>query len=150
MSNYLPTPATTMVNAGLRNIDNTGSDITCNADFAVCLDDDMIVMVRPIRPHDGNYPSFINTSLEVNFMKFSEFLASIGEWIPMLRITPVETNFPRNHNAGIERDAYGRIASWKSPIIYFTVSQAAPDVNASTCQHAEWTYHIYKGNVSEK
>ena len=145
-----PVTATTMIRTGLRNLNNTGNDITCNADFAVCPDEDVIVMVRPLRPHDGNYPSFINTSLEVNSMKFSEFLASTGEWTPMLRVTPVETKFPRNHNAGIERDAYGRIASWKNPVIYFTVSKAAPDVNAMTGQHAEWTYHIYKGNVSVK
>jgi len=150
MSRYSPVPPTTMAKTGLQNLSKTGNDITCNSDFAVCPDEDIIVMVRPLRPHDTNYPAYINSSLEVDSMKFSEFLASTGEWTPMLRITPAETNFPRNHNAGIERDAYGRMASWKNPVIYFTVSKVAPDVDASTGQCAEWTYHIYKGNACVK
>ena len=150
MNAYSSTPTTTMITTGLRNINSTDDDVTCNADFATCPSEDMIVMVRPLRPHDTQYPSFINTSLEVNCMKLSEFLASTGKWTSMLRITPVETNFPRNHNAGIERDIYGRISSWKTPVVYFTVSKAAPDVNASTDQCAEWTYHIYKGVLTNR
>lgn len=150
MNTYSHSATATMVRSGLMNLNNSGSDYTCNSDFAIHSDENIIVMVRPVQPNASDYPSYLNISLEVDYMKLSDFLASTGVWTPMLRITPTETKFPRNHNAGIERDAYGQIGSWKEPVIYFTVSKATPDVNASTGRHAEWTYHIYKGNVSEK
>ena len=150
MSSYSSVMVTSMIGSGLKNMDNSGTDYTCNSDFAVCIDEDIILMVRPVQPHPNDYPAYLNVSLEVDYMKFSDFLASTGIWTPMLRITPNETKFPRNHNAGIERNEYGQIKNWKEPVIYYTVSKAAPDVYATAGNHAEWTYHIYKGNILEK
>ncbi|MDR1172013.1 MAG: sugar-binding protein [Bacteroidales bacterium] len=148
MSAYSPATATAMVDSGLRNIDCTGNDYTCNSDFAVSRDHETIFMVRPVQPNASDYPSYLNESLEIDSMTLSGFLASSGKWTPIIRITPAETNFPRNHNAGIERDSYGRIPNREEPAVYYTVSKAAPGVNASTGQHAEWTYHIWKGTAS--
>jgi len=150
MNNYSPSFPTTMVSKGLININYSGEDYTCNSDFAVCTGEDAIVMIRPVQPHPADYPAYLNISLEVDYMKFSEFLTSSGTWTPIIRITPDDTKFPRNHNAGIESDEYGRIESLKELVIYFTVSKAAPEVNAATGKHAEWTYHIYKGTILEK
>jgi len=150
MSTCSRSAVTNMVSTGLRNISNSGNDYTCNSDFAIHPGEDIIVMVRPVQPHPSDYPAYLNTALEVDYMKLSDFLASAGSWTLIRRITPTETKFPRNHNAGIERDEYGHITSWEEPVIYYTVSKAAPDVNAATGQHAEWTYHIKKGNVVKK
>ncbi len=149
MDTYSPAVATTVIASGLKNLDNTGNDYTCNADFAICPDEDIIVMVRPVQPHPSDYPAYLNKSLEVDQMKLSNFLNSTGTWTPIVRITPDVTKYPRNHNAGIERNAYGEIENWEEPTIYYTISKAAPDVNASTGQHAEWTYHIWKGSVKK-
>ncbi|ADQ16156.1 carbohydrate binding family 6 [Leadbetterella byssophila DSM 17132] len=136
-----------MVQNGLVNIGYTGQDYTCNSDFAVDIEKNKIVMVRPVQPHPSTYPAFLNESLEVNYMDLSDFMAGSGKWEVMLRISPYMTGFARNHNAGLERNGFGEISKWEEPTVYFTVSKAAPEVSAGTTTHAEWTYHIYRGKI---
>ena len=57
------------------------------------------------------------------------------------------TGFARNHNAGLERDQYGMLEKWETPVVYYTVSKEEPEVTPSTTSHAEWTYHIWRGEV---
>ncbi|MDR2057479.1 MAG: sugar-binding protein [Dysgonamonadaceae bacterium] len=147
MDAYQPAPSSRMIATGLTKIDHNGSDYTCNSDFAIDPVYRIMVMVRPVQPHPTTYPSYINQTLEVDYIPVDDFLQSKGKWTPLLRITPEKTGYPRNHNAGIERDAYGEIADWEQPVIYYTVSKAAPDVEATGSRHAEWTYHIKRGKV---
>ncbi len=147
MDNHKPLSSTRMVNDGLFNIDYTGEDYTCNSDFAIDLEDNVIVMVRPVQPHPTTYPAFLNESLEVNYMQLDDFLKGSGKWESMVRIAPYMTGFARNHNAGLERDQYGAMEKWDAPIVYYTVSKDAPEVTPMATSHAEWTYHIWRGEV---
>lgn len=148
VENISMTPPRTIVQAGLYGVDGESRDYTCNADFAVDMENDKILMIRPVQPHPSDYPSYIPVSQEIDCMSFSDFQVSRGSWTPMYRITSADTGFPRNHNACLLRDNFGHIGDWKNPVFYYTVSKAAPDVQASGTLHAEWTYHIYKSSIS--
>ena len=67
--------------------------------------------------------------------------------MPIYRITPDDTGFPRNHNATLLRDNFGILKKWDEPAFYYTVSKATPDVQPSGISHAEWTYHIWKAQI---
>lgn len=135
--------------AGLDNL-NGVSDYTCNSDFAISPDDNKIIMVRPVQPHPSAYPAYIPVAQEIDYMDLDSFLSGIGRWTALARIDESLSGFPRNHNAGLSRDSFGHVKDWETPTVYFTVSKQAPDVNASTGNHAEWTYHIYKTKLSKR
>jgi hypothetical protein len=140
------TASTTMIKTGLSNIDYTGTDVTNNSDFAINQTENKIVMARSVHPNPSIYPTHIEEAVEVDYMPLDGFLQSTGEWTPIMRITPAISGYPRNHNPGIERNAYGEIENWREPVIYYTVSLAAPDVEPSGTKFAEWTYHIWRGD----
>ena len=135
--------------SGLENL-NGSSDYTCNSDFAISPDDNKIVMVRPLHPHPSTYPAYIAAALEVDYMDLDSFLSGIGRWTALASVDETLSGFPRNHNGGLSRDSFGHVKEWETPTVYFTVSKQAPDVDASTGNHAEWTYHIYKTKLSKR
>ena len=104
-------------------------------------------MIRPIQPMPNDYPNYLNSSLEIDYMNLSDFTNQRGNWTQIYRITPDDTGYPRNHNATLLRDNFGHLQDWEEPEFYFTVSKAAPDVQPSGSSHAEWTYHIRKSKV---
>ena len=150
MNNLVVGPAKHIVSNGWMQKDNNTQDYGTNADFAINLDEDKIVMVRPIHPHDSEYPSFIASKIEVLWMPFSRFMQGEGKWTVMYRIEGKDTGFPRNHNAGLKRDSFGHIENWETPTVYFTVSKTAPDVAPEYGKHAEWTYNIYKTDLKRE
>jgi len=145
MDEYKPVNSVRMVDDGLVDITYKNKDYTCNSDLGIDIKNNMIVMVRPVQPHPLIYPAFLNTSLEVNYIPLNDFVSGSGKWEFMLRIVPYMTGFARNHNAGLERNKYGEIDRWEEPIIYYTVSKEAPEVNPVGHSHAEWSYHIWRG-----
>ena len=147
MNSFTISPPQTIVHNGLKAIDNQSPDYTCNSEFAINLEADKIVMIRPVQPHPNDYPSYLNTSLEIDYMNFSDFLNQKGSWTPLCRLTPADTSYPRNHNAALSRDNFGHIQEWEAPTFYYTVSKAAPDVQPLNSSHAEWTYHIWKSKI---
>lgn len=147
MSNYTINPPKAIVQGGLKAIDTKSSDYTCNSDFAIDVKENKILMIRPVQPHPGNYPAYINSTLEINYMNLTDFMGNAGSWSTLYRITPEDTGYPRNHNAALLRDNYGIIENWENPVFYYTVSKAAPNVNPSGSEHAEWTYHIWKSQI---
>lgn len=150
MNNLVVGPAHDMVSKGWYMKDENTPDYGSNSDFAVNLEEDRIVMVRPVHPFDSEYPAFIASMVEVMWMPFSRFLQGEGKWTAMYRIGGKDSGFPRNHNAGIMRDSFGHIKNWDTPTIYFTVSKIAPEVEASYGKHAEWTYNIYKTELKKE
>lgn len=147
MDNYTITTPQTIVQTGLKAIDNQSRDYTCNSEFAINKDADKIVMIRPVQPMPDTYPNYLNSLLEIDYMNLSDFMNQRGYWMPIYRVTPDDTGYPRNHNATLLRDNFGSLENWKEPAFYFTVSKAAPDVQPSGTNHAEWTYHIWKSKV---
>lgn len=150
MDNYTITPAQIIVQSGLKGIDNQSQDYTANSEFAINKDADKIIMIRPVHPHPTDYPAYLNTSLEINYMNFSDFINQKGSWQFIRRIEPKDTGYPRNHNAAFLRDNFGHVEEWEKPTFYYTVSKAAPDVQPSDNNHAEWTYHIWKSQIVKK
>lgn len=150
MDNLVVGPAKNMVVNGWTQKDGQTQDYGTNADFAINLDEDKIVVVRPVHPHDPEYPSFIASQLEVLWMPFSRFLRGEGKWTVMYRLGAKDSGFPRNHNGGMMRDSFGHIKNWDTPTIYFTVSKIAPDVQPAYGKHAEWTYNIYKTELKKE
>ncbi|RGN31483.1 sugar-binding protein [Bacteroides oleiciplenus] len=147
MDNYTISTPMTIVQSGLLAIDNKSRDYTCNSEFAINQNADKIVMIRPVQPMPSDYPAYLNSSLEIDYMNLSDFMNQSGSWTPIYRITPDDTGYPRNHNATLLRDNFGHLQDWEEPTFYFTVSKAAPDVQPSGSSHAEWTYHIWKSKV---
>ena len=54
-------------------VDNQSRDYTCNSEFAIDKDADKIVMIRPIQPMPNDYPNYLNSSLEIDYMNLSDF-----------------------------------------------------------------------------
>lgn len=150
VENYTITPPMTIVQTGLKGIDNQSRDYTCNSEFAIDKEADKIVMIRPIQPMPSDYPAYLNSALEIDYMNLTDFIKQSGFWTPIYRITPEDTGYPRNHNATLLRDNYGHLQDWTQPAFYFTVSKAAPEVQPSGSSHAEWMYHIWKSKVVKK
>lgn len=149
MDTYTQTVPNTMVKDGLSNLTYNATDVVNNADFAIDRTNGKIVIVRPVHPNlDLSYPTHIESVIEIAAMPLADFMTSKGKWTQMTRITPSVSGYPRNHNPAIERDAYGEITNWKTPVIYYTVSKAAPDVQPSGTGFAEWTYHIWRAEVT--
>ncbi len=147
MANYTINTPQTIVENGLYAIDNISRDYTANSQFAINVEADKIVMMRPVQPNPTEYPWKINSSLEIDYMNLSDFMNQTGSWTPIKRITPKDTGHPRNHNATLLTNNFGHIENWKEPTFYFTVSKAAPDVQNSNNNIAEWTYHIWRSKV---
>ncbi|WP_157209215.1 glycoside hydrolase family protein [Mariniflexile maritimum] len=149
MEDYTISPPSTIVQTGLMAIDNKSRDYTSNSEFAINIEEDKILMIRPVQPMPDDYPSYLNSSLEIDFMNLSDFINNSSSWTPIYRISPDDTGFPRNHNATLLRDNFGYIKNWEKPTFYYTVSKAAPNVQPSASNHAEWTYHIWRAQINE-
>ncbi len=147
MSQPIIGPAIATAGAGLLNLGKTGLDYLCNTDIALDEDTRMIYMIRPVQPHSSTYPTYINDVLELDMLGLDAFMNGVGTWTPLLRITPADTGFPRNHNAAIARDEYGMIPSIDDMRLFYTVSKADPDVKPGNGTHAEWTYDIYEARI---
>lgn len=149
MDNIVIPQSKKVVNQGLKKLNNA-RDYASNVDIAINQEDNIIIMTRPVHDHPQSYPSFIVAAIEVNYMDLNAFLAGIGGWNTIFRLTPEITGYPRNHNAGIERDSFGHLEDWKNPVVYYTVSKEEPDVSsASQVTRAEWTYHIWRAEIKQ-
>lgn len=132
-----------MVRTGLTGLDGR-ADWTCNFDFALSDDARTLLAVRPVQPHPTDYPAYIPSVQEVCTIPWTDFRAGKGSWTPVLRIDAEMSGYPRNHNACLGRDSFGRLQDPQGFQVYFTVSEAAPDVAPSDGKHAEWTYAIWR------
>ncbi len=139
-----------MATSGLTQINYTTADIAPNADFAVDAEKENIYMVRHVQPAPASYPDYIPAAVEVDMMRYDDFLNGAGIWKRIVRIDETQTGFPRNHNAGISRDRFGVTTGIENMEVYFTVSKAHPDVIATPDEHAEWTYTIFKTTILPK
>ncbi len=56
-------------------------------------------------------------------------------------ITPAVTGFPRNHDAGCARTAYGELPEPNRLRVFFSSSRAEPSLQG---QFAVWTYALHE------
>lgn len=147
MDNFERSTPKTMIIRGLNGLDGK-LDYCCDIDLAINQEENVAVIVRPVQPLPTVYPAYIPTTQEVDYMKLDDFLSGRGSWTPIGRIGPEMTGFQRNHNAGLLRDNFGHIRDWKTPTVYFAVSDTSPQVFPVPDRMAEWTYDIYKVTLS--
>lgn len=133
---------------GLINSLGADSDYICDADIALEPESSTLVMIRPVQPHPDTYPAYINASLDVCTIPFDDFRRGTGTWKQLYRISPEKTGYPRNHNACISRDEYGRLSTLTDITLYFTTASQSPDVVPETGRHAEWTYTIRRATIT--
>lgn len=148
MSSPLIGSAVTMAVSGLKNVADSADDYTCNTDIALDISTNSVLMIRPVQPNPATYPNYISSTLEIVRLSFDSLRSGGGSWERLYRLTPMESGYPRNHNACLERDEYGWISSSDEITFYYTVSAEEPDVSPSRGMHAEWTYDIWRGVVS--
>lgn len=147
MDNYTLTAPVDVVTSGLKQTNNQTQDYLSNSSFAISPENDKILLMRPVHPHANDYPNYIASVLEIDYMNLSDFKKNSGFWTPLYRLTSNDTGYARNHNCVIQHDTFGHIDDWEQPVFYYTVSKATPDVSPGTTTHAEWTYHIWKSQL---
>jgi len=130
--------------AGLTQLDySTQNIVLSNADFAIDANRATVYMTSHVLPNPASYPNFISAAVDLNMMPYDDFINGNGTWKLVKRIGPSVSGFPRNHNSGIGRDAFGIIPVLTDAELYYTVSKADPNVAPGQGTFAEWSYNIY-------
>ena len=125
-------PAQTVPAAGLTSIDGSRV-IFHNAGFA--LDSaERPVVVRGRHPFDRSVPEFIASELQVAMYDRAYDDLAGGRWEVIGGVTPGQTGWPRNHNASIVKDEYGRLLDPGRVAIAFSVAHTGPGYL--------WTYRV--------
>lgn len=126
--------------SGLVNLNGNG-DFLNNADFAYDAEKDRFYLASDCHPHPNDaQPDFISSHFRAAYCEGSDFAKA--KWTNMANIGPVDTGFPRNHNVGLVRDAYGHTVSDDYITVYYTVSETG----TSTWTHLG-TYRIHEFNL---
>jgi len=123
---------------GLYNLGG-GQDIMNNADFVCDAQNDRYYAVSDCHPNPKDAPDYISSHVRVTYFdKESDFSDIL--WNSVETISPKETDFPRNHNAGILRDEYGQMTENGYLTVFYTVSK--------TGDKSLWSYRIYNYNIA--
>lgn len=101
-------PAEDVVEAGLTTRDGSPA-ILHNVDVAYDPGRDRFFMVLPRHPFDPELPSFVESELQLASMKAEGVWQKKGAWQVIGGVTPADTGYPRNHNAGLVRTEYGAL-----------------------------------------
>jgi len=133
---------------GVNKYKTNSPDYLRNAVLALDKTKNQFVMIRPMSPFATSYPAFIASYLEVTTISTDGFYKNTGKWNSIAQISPSDTKYPRNHNAGLVRDKYGSmIGSTDSTEIYFTTCLEEPAVENAFGKFAEWTYTIWRAKL---
>lgn len=126
----------TLPATGLANL-NGGGDYMNNADFVYDAANDRFYAASDCHPEPGDLPNFIASHFRVTYFNGSGNFSSV-KWQTLATVGPDKTGFPRNHNTGVLRDAYGHLTSSGYLTVYYTKSETG---------QREWdwlgTYRIY-------
>ena len=107
--------------AGLKNLNGNG-DFLNNADFAYDAEKDRFYCASDCHPHPTDaQPDFISSHFRVSYFGGTDI--ANAKWSNMANIGEVDTGYPRNHNVGLVRDAYGHILPGDYLTVYYTVSE---------------------------
>ncbi len=122
---------------GLLNL-NSEKDFMNNADFVYDTVEKRFYAVSDCHPNPTDTPNYISSHCRINsFAHHTSFTDFV--WSKVKNIAPKDTGFPRNHNAGILRDAYGHLPDNGYLSVFYTVAQTGND--------SLWSYRIYDYNI---
>ena len=127
---------------GLEDLTKQRPEVS-NIDIAYGPGRKRIYAVGDIRTEHKDYPGFITSRLAVLSIDAQELVRGTGSWRVEGEIGPELTGFPRNHNAGLVRDADGYLAGNGRLTVVFTRSCASSS-NFSCVSRAEWTYDLWE------
>lgn len=99
------------------------------------------IVARERHPYPTSQPDVIGKQIQVVSLAASDLRRPDAIWKIVGEITPAMTGFPRNHNAGIARTAYGELPESNRLRIFFSSSQAEPSLHG---EFAEWTYCLHE------
>lgn len=126
----------TLPATGLTNL-NGGGDYMNNADFVYDAENDRFYAASDCHPEPKDLPNFIASHFRVTYFDGSGDFSAV-KWQTLATVGPDKTGFPRNHNTGVLRDAYGHLPSAGYLTVYYTKSDTG---------QREWdwlgTYRIY-------
>jgi hypothetical protein len=129
---------------GLENLAKLGSAVG-NLDIAYGPGHRRIYAVGDIRTREKQYPGFITSRLAVLSIGAEDVARGTGVWRVEATIGPEQTGFPRNHNAGLVRDADGNLAGGDWLTVVFARSCAAgSNMPCKANTRAEWTYDLWE------
>ena len=114
-----------------------------NMDVAYSKDRKHIFAVADIHLAQTGSPTFITSKLAVLSIETAKLQDGGGKWIVEAVIDPLLTGFPRNHNAGLARDADGGIANPDVLSVVFTRSCAATS-NVPCKGRFEYSYDLWE------
>ena len=122
---------------GLKNL-NGKQDIMNNADFVYDSVKGRYYAVSDCHPNPSSEPDYISSHFRINYFDVTSSYTSFT-WKQLTTVGKSETQFARNHNTGVLRDAYGHLPD-KYLSVFYTVS-----IEGSDCL---WSYRIYDYYVS--
>lgn len=120
---------------GLKNLDG-GNDFMNNADLIYDAANNRFYASSDCHPNPTDTPNYISAHFRVNYFTPANS-TSFGSftWSTLKQVGPVITEFVRNHNTGVLRDAYGHMTDDGYLTVFYTVS--------NTGNSSLWTYRIY-------
>lgn len=117
---------------GLKNL-NGKQDIMNNADFVYDSVKGRYFAVSDCHPDPSSEPDYISSHFRINYFDVSSSYTSFT-WKQLTTVGKSETQFVRNHNTGVLRDAYGHLPD-KYLSVFYTVSIEGTE--------SLWSYRIY-------
>ncbi len=118
---------------GLTNLKGE-NDFMNNADFLYDSENRRFFAVSDCHPNPNDTPNYISAHFRVNYFEKPSNFSSFT-WKTLKQVGPVITEFSRNHNTGILRDAYGHMTDDRYLTVFYTVSD--------TGDSSLWSYRIY-------
>jgi hypothetical protein len=116
-----------------------------NIDTAYGPDHKRIYAVADVHTGEKQYPSFITSRLVVMSIDAEDLAHGGGEWRIEATIGPEVTGFPRNHNAGLVRDADGNLpGDGRLRVVFARSCAAESDMPCKAGVRAEWTYDLWE------
>lgn len=126
-----------MHEGGITNKDKEGAVAVFNPSLMWDRQQDLYYLTREGTPFDREHvPGFISSYSQVCVISRQNFERNEGGWQVLYNIDQGDTGFPRNHNAGLIKDAFGWQPQGRKP-------QAAVTVSELKDQGYLWTYRIY-------
>lgn len=104
-----------------------GEALVALSNIGVAVDEsrDLVYMVREGLPvDDGKQPDFISSYVQVAVASWSKVQKGQGTWRVLGEIDAGKTGWPRNHNAALMKDWYGRVLPRPELTVALSVAEA--------------------------
>lgn len=116
--------------------DSTGAaDFLNNFDVAYSPSRDVFYMIREAHPYPTSSPDYISTSVQLDSIPGSAMWSGTGSWTVLGSIGSTVTGYPRTHNPGFARTAFGTLPDESRLSALVTTATLDPD--------SLWTYRVW-------